>query len=473
MLGKLRNFSKSKFAGVLITIIIIPFVFWGMGNVFSGGNKNSVVKINNQNISTNDFISYVNESSLDPKLIKDNLDKNILEEILSQLISINILDFEVNDIGIILSDKVLLSKIKNDKKFIDENKKFSRIKYEKFLLENNTSSINYEKRVRDGKMQADLFQYISGGIKTPEFIVKNFYLEDTKEIEIEFLNLEKLYKKEFSNLDREVYINDNKENIYRDYIDISYIKITPIDLINNVEYDNEFFQILDDIDNDIANGSDITNIANKHNLKITNKKNYYLKENDEEFLKKIYEDRSSEKIKLFDNEEYYLLYEINNINKMIPSLNDEQFLKEIDKKLSSKSKFNFNKELLKKIETNKFTELDYKKLENDTNKIQNLIIKSADDNSFFNIDSLKMLYTIPKNEFLLIVDNNKKVYLTRVLDFRYQVFDKSNVDYNKYLLETNYKLKNNISISYDNLLNKKYEVVVNENTLERLKNFFK
>ena len=343
MLGKLRNFSKSKFAGVLITIIIIPFVFWGMGNVFSGGNKNSVVKINNQNISTNDFISYVNESSLDPKLIKDNLDKNILEEILSQLVSINILDFEVNDIGIILSDKVLLSKIKTDKKFIDENKKFSRIKYEKFLLENNTSSINYEKRVRDGKMQADLFQYISGGIKTPEFIVKNFYLEDTKEIEIEFLNLEKLYKKEFSNLDREVYINDNKENIYRDYIDISYIKITPIDLINNVEYDNEFFQILDDIDNDIANGSDITNIANKHNLKITNKKNYYLKENDEEFLKKIYEDRSSEKIKLFDNEEYYLLYEINNINKMIPSLNDEQFLKEIDKKLSSKSKFNFNK----------------------------------------------------------------------------------------------------------------------------------
>ena len=47
MLGKLRNFSKSKFAGLLIAIIIIPFVFWGMGNVFSGGNTNSVAKINN------------------------------------------------------------------------------------------------------------------------------------------------------------------------------------------------------------------------------------------------------------------------------------------------------------------------------------------------------------------------------------------------------------------------------------------
>ena len=30
MLDKLRNFSKGKLAGVLVGIIIIPFVFWGM-----------------------------------------------------------------------------------------------------------------------------------------------------------------------------------------------------------------------------------------------------------------------------------------------------------------------------------------------------------------------------------------------------------------------------------------------------------
>ena len=46
MLGKLRNFSKSKLAGVLVVIIIIPFVFWGMGSVFSGGNKNNLAIIN-------------------------------------------------------------------------------------------------------------------------------------------------------------------------------------------------------------------------------------------------------------------------------------------------------------------------------------------------------------------------------------------------------------------------------------------
>ena len=86
MLGKLRDFSRSKLAGVLIAIIIIPFVFWGMGSVFSGGNANNVAKIDNKNISTQDFIEYVNSSRINPDDLRNNLDKNILEEILSQII---------------------------------------------------------------------------------------------------------------------------------------------------------------------------------------------------------------------------------------------------------------------------------------------------------------------------------------------------------------------------------------------------
>ena len=38
MLNNIRNFSKTWFAKILLVIIIIPFVFWGMGGVFSGGN---------------------------------------------------------------------------------------------------------------------------------------------------------------------------------------------------------------------------------------------------------------------------------------------------------------------------------------------------------------------------------------------------------------------------------------------------
>jgi len=43
MLNSIRNFAKTKYAGVLVAILIVPFVLWGMGGVFSGGNKNNIV----------------------------------------------------------------------------------------------------------------------------------------------------------------------------------------------------------------------------------------------------------------------------------------------------------------------------------------------------------------------------------------------------------------------------------------------
>ena len=55
MISSLRNFAKTKLAGVFVGILIIPFVLWGMGGVFSSGNTNSVAKINNTNISTHEL----------------------------------------------------------------------------------------------------------------------------------------------------------------------------------------------------------------------------------------------------------------------------------------------------------------------------------------------------------------------------------------------------------------------------------
>ena len=52
MIGSFRNFAKTKFAGLLVFLMIIPFVFWGMGSMFSSGNTNNLAKINKTNIST-------------------------------------------------------------------------------------------------------------------------------------------------------------------------------------------------------------------------------------------------------------------------------------------------------------------------------------------------------------------------------------------------------------------------------------
>ena len=42
MITSIGKFSKSFFVKLLLGIIILPFVFWGMGDVFRGGNQNVI-----------------------------------------------------------------------------------------------------------------------------------------------------------------------------------------------------------------------------------------------------------------------------------------------------------------------------------------------------------------------------------------------------------------------------------------------
>ena len=107
MIGSFRNFAKTKFAGLLVFIMIIPFVFWGMGSMFSSGNTNNIAKINKTNISTQDFIDHINKSNIPDETIKANLDKNIIEELLSTLVSTTLLDLEVKDFDIQISKEIL------------------------------------------------------------------------------------------------------------------------------------------------------------------------------------------------------------------------------------------------------------------------------------------------------------------------------------------------------------------------------
>ena len=107
MLGSFRNFSKSKFAGVLVFIMIIPFVFWGMGSMFSSGNTNTLAKINKTNISTQEFIDYLNSSGIPQETIRENLKNNIIEELLSNLISTKLLELEIENYNLIISKNTL------------------------------------------------------------------------------------------------------------------------------------------------------------------------------------------------------------------------------------------------------------------------------------------------------------------------------------------------------------------------------
>ena len=473
MLDKLRGFSKSKLAIVLVGIIIIPFVFWGMGSVFSSGNTNSIAKINNKNISTQDFVDHINSSRISSQVIKENIDKNILEDLLGELISSVLLNMEINDLEVLVSEKTLSEKIINNNEFLDENKNFSRIKYEKFLLENNMSAVEFEMRLKDRELKRNLFNYISGGIKSPKFMVSNIYKEENKKIIIEYINLNNVYKSNFSEDEIDKFIIDNADKLKRDFINISYVKITPQNLIDVNEFNNEFFKKIDEIENSILNGLNINDISLKYNLKITNKDNYNSesgKNNTE--LDEIFNKRNEDKIQILDKNDFYLLYQINKINKILPDRSDTKFLDQINKNLLLKEKYDFNQNLLLKIQDSKFKDEDFKSISEISNELKTTKINSIKDNNIFDINSIKLLYSMPLNNFLLMGDENKNIYLVKVINFEQEFLPEDSKEYKTYIQKTNLNIKNSLYTSYDYFLNEKYKVKVHQNTFERVKNYF-
>jgi len=195
MLHNIRKFSKTFLAKIVLIIMIIPFVLWGMGGVFNTGNTNNVAKINNKNISTQDFINFLNTSNLDTENVKNNLNNNVLEELLSSLVSKKILEMEINDLNLLISENTLAKNIKKNPNFLDDDNKFSRIKYEKFLLNNNMSASQFEMSLKENELQKKLFYYIGGGIKSPFFITNNIFKEQENKIDLEFINLDNAYLK--------------------------------------------------------------------------------------------------------------------------------------------------------------------------------------------------------------------------------------------------------------------------------------
>jgi len=193
-IGKYINKNKIG-AVVLIIIIIIAFGFGGFGGGFLSNNQNNIAKINKTNITTKDFINYLNQTGISQKVIKDNLDDNVIEELLSGLVSTTLLDLEIKDFNINFSEKSILKKIKYNKNFIDEDNTFQRIKYEKFLLENNISAPMFEKRLKDRELQKKLFDFIGAGTTTPRFLAKKLFEKENTKLEIEFFELDNFYKK--------------------------------------------------------------------------------------------------------------------------------------------------------------------------------------------------------------------------------------------------------------------------------------
>jgi len=473
MINPFKNFTKKKIGGLLlILVIIIAFGFGGFGGGFSTGNQNNIAKINNTNITTQDFMDYLDESGLSQKVIKENIDKNIIEELLSALVSMTLLDLEIKELDLTMTKDVLIKKIKNNKNFHDESGIFQRTLYEKFLLTNNYSAPMFEIRLKNNELQKQLFTYISGGTKTPEFLINKFYKEKNKKLYIDYISLDEFYKKPETFTDNEIkfFVDKNVDKLKQDYIDFSYVNINPKNLVGVDEFNQAFFDKIDDIENQISKNIDFKIIVQSLSMSPTSVTSYINLDNEKTTENKIYNSRNDQ-IEILEDNGAYIFYNIDSLNTKLPSLEDNTFKKKIRKLLFQKEKYEFNKNILDKINEKKFNQAYFEKLAK--SNIEKIQLNSIKDDKKFEKNSIEILYSLPINAFTLIADKKNNVFIAKTVNYEEVNITKNSINFDKISIEEEAQSKNTILKSYDLFLNNRYQVVVNEKTLERVKNYFK
>jgi peptidyl-prolyl cis-trans isomerase D len=73
----------------------------------------------------------------------------------------------------------------------------------------------------------------------------------------------------------------------------------------------------------------------------------------------------------------------------------------------------------------------------------------------------------------LVNDKDDNIYLVKIVRINDENISKNSDEFINYQNEGKIKLRDQMYSSYDNFLNDKYEVKINQKTIERVKNYFK
>jgi len=482
MLSKIRKFSSSIFAKIFLIIVAIPFIFWGMGDVFTTGNKNTIAKIGKDKISTQEFINFVQSN----ELTKNEINEEIIQSLLYSFIGQKLIEKEIENYGINLSDKSLSLIIKNNKNFT-KNNNFSRTEYEKFLLNNNVNAKIYETYISNENLRKQLFDLIGGGVLPTNFMVNNLYDKIYQERNIDLINLNDVYKKNLKISDDEInnHYNKNKNDFNYIYKTINYIKLNPKNVIGKDEFNDLYFEKIDEIDDAIVQGENINNIKEKYNLtslktESFNEKGEDLKSsNSDETYRKLIKKFSiindSEPTILSEFENDYYIVELIKTENIQKDLTDISVKKKIINNLENIKKRKKISKMIADINSNNFLKNDFYTFSKKENaSIKNINLKNLNDESNLKLDLVNQIYEAPTNKVIIISDLFLiDVFLVYIKEVKNKKISTDNKDYEKYFNLSKTEFVSNLYKSYDIYLKDKYEIDINFKVLDQIDNFFR
>ncbi|TGO03464.1 hypothetical protein PN36_06040 [Candidatus Thiomargarita nelsonii] len=172
MLQNIRDGARGWLAWVIVTIICVPFAFWGINEYFNPSPKRVIAEVNGVELSEYDFQQQVNQQKRrlydmfkDQNIDLSFMDKQIRESTLTQMIEEEVLVQSVSEAGMQIGNDLLASRIHTEPAF-QEDDVFSQKQYEEVLGYQGMSPTRFEwlirrelltSQIRQGVLRSALF----------------------------------------------------------------------------------------------------------------------------------------------------------------------------------------------------------------------------------------------------------------------------------------------------------------------------
>ncbi|MFN3406754.1 MAG: SurA N-terminal domain-containing protein [Caldimicrobium sp.] len=229
----LRKGATSLFAKIFLAIIVIVFIFWGIGS-FTSYDRDLLAKVNGEKITLREFQEFYHYKLLQIKqtlgeLSDEEIKKlNLKEQVLQELIQRKLLVALAKEWGIYVSKEELKMAL-SGLPYFQENGVFSQAKYNLFLREIGLSPATFEKLLYTDLLEQKLRLLINAPLLVSQGEIEdyaNFYYQklSLEECILPYEVCEKEVNVNGEALENYFYVNRNKY-VEEEKVKIAYLKI--------------------------------------------------------------------------------------------------------------------------------------------------------------------------------------------------------------------------------------------------------
>lgn len=247
MLNFLRKRASSWFIKAAFFLIIIVFIFWGVGTVRER-EQTIIGEVNGKKISIGEFQNAVNIVAENYKaILGDKFDYKIFSEQIKKtawemLVDQAILTQVAEELKLKVSPQEVIDEIQKVDAF-KENGVFKREKYVEVLRYNKIMPSQFEAQTEKSLLLKKVRTFLKNAVTTTDSEIENWYLLKNRKIKAGYITLNyKDFAKEVSVTEEDIkkYYEDNKEQFKKpEKASITYYLLPISDFISNIKPDEK------------------------------------------------------------------------------------------------------------------------------------------------------------------------------------------------------------------------------------------